>query len=94
LLVFLLAERTPLQSEGFSVSFANFNYINPLPGNVREVFSRFRKIAVAELNTGQFAAWLRSQCGGFGYEQINKVQGLPFTTKEIREKCLKILEDI
>ncbi|HQH22829.1 MAG TPA: 2-oxoacid:acceptor oxidoreductase subunit alpha [Bacteroidales bacterium] len=83
-----------LQSEGFSVSFANFNYINPLPGNVREVFSRFRKIAVAELNTGQFAAWLRSQCGGFGYEQINKVQGLPFTTKEIREKCLKILEDI
>lgn len=83
-----------LQSEGFSVSFANFNYINPLPGNVREVFSRFRKIAVAELNTGQFAAWLRSQCGGFGYEQINKVQGLPFTTKEIREKCLKILENI
>lgn len=83
-----------LQSEGFSVSFANFNYINPLPGNVREVFSRFRKIVVAELNLGQFAAWLRSEYGEFSYEQINKVQGLPFTAKEIRDKCIKILETI
>jgi 2-oxoglutarate ferredoxin oxidoreductase subunit alpha len=29
----------------------------------------------------------------FSYEQINKVQGLPFTIKEIKEQCIKILED-
>ncbi len=91
---YLVSAVKGLQSEGFSVSFANFNYINPLPGNVREVFSRFRKIAVAELNLGQFAAWLRSEYGEFSYEQINKVQGLPFTAKEIRDECLKILEAI
>jgi len=28
----------------------------------------------------------------FKYEQINKVQGLPFTTMEIKGACLKILE--
>jgi hypothetical protein len=28
----------------------------------------------------------------FKYEQVNKVQGLPFTIKEIKEKCIKILE--
>lgn len=83
-----------LQSEGFSVSYANFNYINPLPGNTREVFGRFRKIAVAELNLGQFASWLRSQCSGFRYEQINKVQGLPFRAEEIREKCIEILKSV
>ncbi|NLA48489.1 MAG: 2-oxoacid:acceptor oxidoreductase subunit alpha, partial [Bacteroidales bacterium] len=83
-----------LQSEGFSVSFANFNYINPLPGNTREVFGRFRKIAVAELNLGQFASWLRSECSEFSFEQINKVQGLPFRAEEIRDKCIKILETI
>jgi hypothetical protein len=28
----------------------------------------------------------------FKYDQINKVQGLPFTVKEIKEKCVKIME--
>jgi len=82
-----------LQSEGYRVSFANFNYINPLPGNVKDVFSKFRKIAVAELNMGQFADYLRTKHQEFKYYQINKVQGLPFTIKEIKDKCLSIMED-
>lgn len=81
-----------LQSEGYKVSFANFNYINPLPGNVREVFDRFDKIAVVELNLGQFANYLRMKFQEFRYEQINKVQGLPFTIKEIKDKCINILK--
>ena len=89
---YLITAVKELQSEGYKVSFANFNYINPLPKNVREVFSKFRKIAVAELNLGQFAAYLRAKHGEFTFEQINKVQGMPFTTKEIKEKCIKILE--
>jgi 2-oxoglutarate ferredoxin oxidoreductase subunit alpha len=69
-----------------------FNYINPLPRNVSEVFSRFRKILVCELNVGQFAAYLRMKYPEFDYEQVNKVQGLPFTVKDIKDKCLEILE--
>jgi 2-oxoglutarate ferredoxin oxidoreductase subunit alpha len=82
-----------LKSEGYKASLVNFNYINPLPKNTGEIFSRFRKIVVCELNSGQFANYLRIKHQDFRYEQINKVQGLPFTVKEIKEKCIKILED-
>jgi 2-oxoglutarate ferredoxin oxidoreductase subunit alpha len=45
------------------------------------------------LNLGQFASYLRINFREFSFEQINKVQGLPFTTMEIKEKCIKILEE-
>jgi len=80
-----------LQAEGYNVSFANFNYINPLPKNVSDVFSRYKTIAVAELNLGQLASYLRSKHNKFHYVQINKVQGMPFTIKELKDKCIKIL---
>jgi 2-oxoglutarate ferredoxin oxidoreductase subunit alpha len=82
-----------LQAEGFKICHATFNYINPLPRNVRDVFTRFKKMVVCELNLGQFANYLRMKFPEFSYEQINKVQGLPFTVKEIKEQCIKILED-
>jgi 2-oxoglutarate ferredoxin oxidoreductase subunit alpha len=91
---YLVTAVKELQNEGYKVSLANFNYINPLPKNVGEVFGSFRKIVVAELNTGQFADYLRMKHQQFHYEQINKVQGLPFTIAEIKEKCIKILEDL
>ncbi|HNY14693.1 MAG TPA: 2-oxoacid:acceptor oxidoreductase subunit alpha [Bacteroidales bacterium] len=90
---YLLTAVRELQNEGYKVGLAHFNYINPLPGNVNEIFSRFRKIVVAELNTGQFADYLRQKHQNFRYEQINKVQGLPFTINEIKEKCIKLLEE-
>jgi 2-oxoglutarate ferredoxin oxidoreductase subunit alpha len=90
---YLMTTVRELQTEGKKVSLANFNYINPLPKNVRDVFGKFRKIVVAELNMGQFADYLRIKCQEFNYEQINKIQGLPFTVKEVKEKCLKLLED-
>ncbi len=46
-----------------------------------DVFSRFRNIAVAELNLGQFASYLRSRHPEFRYEQINKVTGYAFHNK-------------
>jgi len=75
------------------VCLANFNYINPLPKNVRNVFSNFKKIVVCELNLGQFADYLRMNYPEFTYEQLNKVQGVPFTVTEIKEYCIKLLEE-
>jgi 2-oxoglutarate ferredoxin oxidoreductase subunit alpha len=89
---YLMTAVRELQTEGYKVSLANFNYINPLPKNVTDVFRRFKQIVVAELNMGQFADYLRINCQEFRYEQINKVQGLPFTIKEIKDKCIKMLE--
>lgn len=90
---YLVTAVRELLSEGFEISLANFNYIHPLPKNTGEVFSRFRKIVVCELNSGQFANYLRMKHQGFKYDQINKIQGLPFTVVEIKEKCIKMLEE-
>lgn len=75
-----------LRKEGEDVSLTHFNYINPLPRNTKEIFARYKKIIVCELNLGQFAAYLRSKCPGFEFLQCNKVAGLPFTVAEVKEK--------
>ncbi len=82
-----------LRKEGKDVSLAHFNYIKPLPKNTREVFSKFKKIIVCELNLGQFASYLRDKMPGFNYYQENKVKGLPFTVSELKESIIKLLED-
>lgn len=89
---YLITAVRELQVAGHKVSLVNFNYINPLPKNVKDVFRRFKKIVVCELNMGQFADYLRIKHQEFTYEQINKVQGLPFTMNEIKDKCIKMLE--
>ncbi len=81
-----------LQKEGKSVSLCHFNYINPLPHGVKDIFSKFKKIVVCELNMGQFAGFLRQNLPEFEYEQYNKVQGQPFTVVELKEKFLQICE--
>lgn len=72
-----------LLAEGKSVGFAHFDYINPLPKNTKDVFKRFKKIIVCELNSGQFVNYLRAMHPEFTYNQLNKVQGQPFIVKEI-----------
>lgn len=83
-----------LQEEGHSISLAQFNYINPLPLNVADIFGKFKKIIVCELNLGQFAAYLRSQLPKYNYMQYNKVQGLPFLISELKLKFNNLLNDI
>ena len=62
---------------------AQFNYINPLPRNTHEVLSRYKRIIVCELNTGQFASYLRSQFPDINIEQYNEIQGQPFAVERI-----------
>jgi len=90
---YLITAVRELQAEGHKVSLVNFNYINPMPWNVKTVFSKFKKIIVCELNMGQFADYLRIKHQEFTYEQLNKIQGIPFTVNDIKEKCIKLLED-
>ncbi len=81
-----------LQGEGKRLSLAQFNYIKPMPKNTAEVFGRFSKIIVCELNMGQFANYLRMTFPEFKYLQHNKIQGLPFMISELKEKFNQILE--
>lgn len=82
-----------LRQEGKNVSLAHFNYIKPLPKNTAEVFKKFKKIIVCELNLGQFAGYLRDKLPEFEYHKYNKVKGLPFTVNELKESITKLLED-
>ncbi|MBR5399525.1 MAG: 2-oxoacid:acceptor oxidoreductase subunit alpha [Bacteroidales bacterium] len=82
----LYTATSQLLEEGKSVGFAQFDYINPLPKNTAEVFSHYKKILVCELNSGQFADYLRAKLPQFKYLQLNKVQGQPFMVHEIVDK--------
>lgn len=80
-----------LRAEGRSVSLCHFNYINPLPKGVAEIFGRFDRIVVCELNEGQFAAYLRQNFPQFAFEQYDKCEGLPFTVTELKRKFNDLL---
>lgn len=80
--------------KGEDVAFAHFDWINPLPKNTDEVFSRYEKILVCELNTGQFARYLRGVLPHHEYCQCNKVQGQPFLVHELAEAISENLKNL
>lgn len=77
---------------GHPVAFTQFRYINPLPANTGEILSRYKRIIVAELNTGMFADYLQSKFPGVRIDRINKIQGQPFLAQEIVDGVIKIME--
>lgn len=89
----ILTAINELKEEKVEVSFTHFNYINPLPRNTEELFSKFDKILVFEMNDGQFFNYLRMNFPKFNYKKYNKIQGFPFTITELKEEIIKNLED-
>ena len=79
----ILSAVDEFRNSGKEISFAHFDYILPLPENTAEVFSKFENILVCELNSGQFASYLRGVLPQFKYLQCNKVQGQPFLVQDI-----------
>ncbi len=79
----LMSAVNDINKSGDKIALAHFNYINPLPKNTEEVIKRFKKVVVCELNSGQFATFLRSKVPGVEFMQYNKVQGQPFTVAEL-----------
>lgn len=79
----LLTACDELNAEGVKTALAQFRYINPLPKNALEVLKRYRRIIVAELNTGMFADYLQMHLPGKEILRINKVEGQPFLVREI-----------
>ncbi len=81
-----------LCAQGFPVAFSHFRYINPLPANTAEVIGRYKRVVVAELNTGMFADFLQARFPGVDIRRINKVQGQPFLVSEIVEGVKNIMQ--
>ena len=80
-----------LNNEGKKVAYTHFNYICPLPKNTGDLLRRYKKIVVCELNSGQFANYLRSQFPECAMTQYNKVMGLPFEVGELKEHFNSLL---
>ena len=82
-----------LRRMGHKVALAQFQYINPLPRNTKDVLMNYKKVVVAEQNLGQFAAYLRIRIDGFAPHKFNQVKGQPFQTGELTTSFLKLLEN-
>lgn len=80
-----------LNAEGVKVALAQFKYINPLPANTSELLRRYKRVIVAELNTGQFADWLQAKHPDVEIHRINKIQGQPFLVSELVDRVKEIM---
>lgn len=81
-----------MNDEGYkNVGYAHFNYINPMPKNTAAILSKFKKILVCELNSGQFASILKIKHSKFEFLQFNKVQGLPFANDDLIQKFKELV---
>jgi 2-oxoglutarate ferredoxin oxidoreductase subunit alpha len=87
----MLSAVKEFEKEGTAVGLAHINYLNPLPKNLGKILGSYEQILVGELNSGQLAGYLRQVFPEYKYLQMNKVQGLPFTITEIKEKIISIL---
>ena len=82
-----------INASGRPLAMAHFRYINPLPANTAEVLHRYKKVIVAELNTGMFADYLQCKYPEVEIRRINKIQGQPFQVSEVVDKVIKFMEE-
>ncbi len=82
---------TELTEEGYDIAYIHLRYLNPFPKNLEALISGFKKIVVPEINNGQLVKILRDRflLPAIGF---NKIQGLPFTSSEIRDKILELIK--
>ena len=88
--------RTAVEScdaEGLPIGHVHLRHLNPFPNDLGDILSRFKKILIPELNSGQLLQLIRST---YLIEAIglNKVQGQPFHVFELQSKIDEILKEI
>ncbi len=88
----LLTAATELNASGRKVAFWQFRFINPLPENAIECLKKYKRIIVAELNTGMFADYLQMHLPGKEILRINKVEGQPFLVKEVIDGVTELMD--
>lgn len=79
-----------MQQQGYKVSSCHLQYLNPFPRNLGEILSRFKRVAVAELNLGQLCMLIRAKFM-VDAASINKVAGKPFKINELMSRFKDLL---
>jgi 2-oxoglutarate ferredoxin oxidoreductase subunit alpha len=75
--------------QGYDVSHAQLKYMNPFPNNLGEMLKRFDKVLIPEMNNGQLIRVIRDKYL-VDAKGLNKIQGMPFTSAEIKEKIIEM----
>ena len=80
------------RSKGHDVSHCHLRYLNPFPKNLGETIAAFDAVLIPELNLGQLQMLIRAEymVDAVG---LHKVQGRPFTVREIVEKIEGMFAD-
>jgi 2-oxoglutarate/2-oxoacid ferredoxin oxidoreductase subunit alpha len=78
------------REHGHSVAHAQLRYLNPFPPDLGELLTRYEKVLIPELNAGQLALLIR---GRYLVDAISlpKLQGQPFTVREIEARIEELL---
>ncbi len=79
-----------LRSNGVKVAQSHIKYLNPFPKNLGAILAKYPKVLVPEMNLGQLSMLLKANFlkDVTGY---NKVHGSPFSTTEIVEAAMAVL---
>jgi 2-oxoglutarate/2-oxoacid ferredoxin oxidoreductase subunit alpha len=75
------------RAEGYKVSHAQLRYIKPFPKNLGELLYNFDHVIIPEMNMGQLVKIIRDKYF-IPAEPMNKIQGMPFTSGEIKNKII------
>ncbi len=70
--------------KGWKIGQVHFRYLNPFPKNTAEVFKKFKRFLVPELNAGQLLLLLRGTYL-IDAKGLNKIQGRPFLVAEVED---------
>ena len=79
------------RQRGEKLSAIHFRHVHPLPNGVENIFARFKRIVVVEMNDagvygfGQFATILRAKFCDPKIQSLTKTDGLTFRVKEIMQ---------
>lgn len=79
-----------LRSRGHKVAHAHIRLLSPFPRNLGDILRRFKHVLCPELNMGQLRQLLRAKYL-VDVKGLNKVQGRPFTAREIVEAAEALL---
>ena len=79
-----------LQGGGQSVAHVHIRHLFPFNKGLGPLLKKYKKILVPELNSGQMRQLLRAEFL-VDAQGLNKIQGMPFTSEEIRAAARQLL---
>lgn len=79
------------REEGLPVSRMHLTHVWPLPNGLDEMFAKFDRILVPEMNVEQMTVLLRGELPNHEYVPYNKVTGQPFLIAEVVERIKAVL---